>query len=419
MKRKNSKTLMAGITVLLLILLVCAQQNTQAISLIDLGPYETYPNQGVFFSFTARTHAIWGNRDNVFVKLMITPHSSITNLSVNVENVTFIVSTYKDFSQNISRKYYYFPIYRSNFTEIVGKVHNISFTFNVPRDVTTDMMIGIRIFFNYTYNYENITGVSGIKDVGYVKYKEYFYNILGFDFLTIVLGTLLLAYPIAYFSIKRNTRIKIFALLSLVTITGLVVLPVSRVYISSALQMPIKYKSIQYNISDKTLNTTINFNVSAPERVVYPNVIPIHIELVITKGNSKYNITGISFIFKGYFSSNNTLINQQDTNTISAFVTNSTNTTREEVVKIYTTKEVNLIPGNIKLIGFTANNTIYERVINETTGVPVDIIHWWEDSSQYARLYSSIIFVGIILIGNGFIIIRWLKGKKSKEEYYL
>ena len=350
---------------------------------------------------------------------MIVPHSSITNLSVNVENVTFIVSTYKDFNQNTSRKYYYFPIYRSNFTEVVDKAHNISFTFNVPRDVTTDMMIGVRIFFNYTYNYENITGVSEIKDVGYVKYKEYFYNILGFDFLTIVLGTLLLAYPIAYFSIKRNPRIKIFILLFLITITGLIILPVSRMYINSILQTPIKYKSTQYSISNGILNTTVDINISAPERVIYPNIIPIHVDLVIKKGSSSYNITGISFTFEGYFSSNNTLISQQDTNTISAFVINSTSVTREGIIKIYNTEDVKLIPSNVKLIGFTANNTKYVVTVNETAGVTVDIIHWWEDSSQYAGVYSSIIFVGIITIGNGFVIMKWLKGKKSEEEYYL
>jgi len=418
-RRKSNRVAIVGVIIVLLTILVCTQPHTQAVSFKDMGPYETYPSHNVFFSFTARTHSIWGNRDNVLVNLMIIPRSTITNLTINVENVTFIVSTYKDLTQNISRKYYYFPIYRSNFTTPVNVAHNISFTFNVPRDVTTDMMIGVRIFFNYTYNFENVTGVSEIKDVGFVKYKEYFFNILGFDFLTIVLGTLLLAYPIAYFSIKKNPRIKVFLLLFLIIITGLVILPITKTYISQLLHTSVRYKNTQYNISDTSTNMTVDLDVNIPERIVYPNDISINVKLTITKGPSEYNITGIMITFIGYFSNNGTQVMQQDANTITVFVINSISLTRECVVKIHAINDVNIIPRNIKLIGITSNNSIYEKIVNETNGITISVIHWWNDPSQYAGLYSSIVFIGVIVIGNGLVIVHWFKGKKSKEEYYL
>ena len=165
MRHKNNRVLITGVIIIILATLIFAQSNAQAITFKELGPFETYPSHNVFFSFTVRTHSVWGNRDNVFVALMITPKSPLTNITVNVENVTFIVSTYKDFTRNTSRSYYYFQIYRSNFTSPINVPHNVSFTFNVPREATSDMMLGVRIFFNYTYNAENITGKYEVKDV--------------------------------------------------------------------------------------------------------------------------------------------------------------------------------------------------------------------------------------------------------------
>jgi len=205
----------------------------------------------------------------------------------------------------------------------------------------------------------------------------------------------------------------------LIIITGLVILPITKTYISQSLQTSVKYKNTQYDIPDTSTNMTVNIDVSIPERIVYPNEISINVKLTITKGPSEYNITGIIITFIGYFSNNGTQVMQQDANTITVFVTDSVSVTREGVVKIYAINNVNLIPRNIKLMGFASNNSIYERIVNETNGITISIIHWWDDPSQYAGVYSSIIFIGVIVIGNGLIIVRWFKGKKSKEEYYL